>query len=135
MPIPRNDLIQAVKMMVREKGGKWSTAHNCAINDVLDVIDDDFLCGVEQRLADWEKALAVRENVLVRREEDAKRVLSMKADVEEIDDPRGKTAYKFASKMYDLFREMKDQECREYVSYAVYAYLTGDKERSPIKED
>lgn len=132
----KEDLVQHVKEMVKAKGAKWTSGHRLAIDEVLDVIDKDFLDSMGSRFDAWERTLrnadvsiSLEKREIERKQQDLD---EREEALSSIVDQRGKQAYQFASTMSNLFASM-NRDVREYVSYAVYAYLTGDKSYNPME--
>lgn len=126
---------EIVKKRLQEKSKKYTSTYGTALTDILEIIDTEFLETNESIISAekvrQEKAnrdIQFREEVLT----DCKRILDEKITaLNELNDDRAKHAYLFADQISIIFSSIEDKDVREYVSYALYAYLIG----KPLEEE
>lgn len=132
----RNEIADLVREKLRENGKKWSSTHRLAIDEILDVIDEEVLHVNETRLSMKENDLNAFDSQLRLKE------ISISATQRQLDgllkqakddkdnlmrlDERGQNAYKLACVLKELYKGM-DLDLMKCVSYGVWAYLSGDK--------
>lgn len=132
----RNEIADLVREKLGKNGKKWSSTHRLAIDEILDVIDEEVLHVNETRLSLKENELNAFDSNLrlkeiaisaTQRQADTllEQVKSEKNNLMALDE-RGQNAYKLACVLKELYKGM-DPDLMKCVSYGVWAYLSGDK--------
>jgi hypothetical protein len=142
--IDRERIYALIKEKLRENGKKYSGTYRTAIDNVLDIIDDEFLENRKDELIRFQINQEARSRFLNDREERIKKdceklakekegleelrkeIECMGKSIEELKDDRAINAIKFAKTIGDLFKQYPDNIVTA-MSYAVWAYLGGDK--------
>lgn len=140
----RERVYALVKAMLKEKGERYSSSHRLAIDEILDIVDDEFLEKRKDDLVTYQKNLEEHARFLNSREKNIERdskllderqnelkdfeeeLKTRKQSLENIGDERAINAYKFAKEMGDLFR-LYPENIVTAMSYSVWAYLGGEK--------